>query len=326
MKLDRKTLEDANCWFTVDQVRDPRMTEFKREARYRQAQWREQHELAPGSHRNTKKAIAAGGPSTIRNGSKLAAHDADAGKNFLSDPIRRAVAARLAAPQDYETPYKTRLKSDLLSSMPMCFNMFGELHEDPIRARAVAELLFPEVGHGDVEVVFEWSPGRRDPRHTNDRTAFDVAFIVGAAAPRQIIGVETKYHEHALPEKKPKPEQVHRHAEQRQHYTAIANARPDVFRPGWEQLLGTELEQIWRDHLLLLSMLANGEEWDAGRYLLVYPSRNVSFGEAAQAYAGFLADDDTTFAAVTADHLVEADVLHEAETHKLFPERYLWWM
>jgi hypothetical protein len=78
----------------------------------------------------------------------------------------------------------------------------------------------------------------------NTSTAFHVVLVIaGARGPRQVIDIETTYHEHALLEKKPQPDHASRYAEQRRHYTAIANARPDVFRPGWEQLLGTELDR-----------------------------------------------------------------------------------
>ena len=216
MELDRTTLEQAHCWFGSDRVPgDPAMTAFKREARFRQAMWRDAAGWPPGTHANTKKAIEAGGPARITNGSKLPQEAGEAGINFLSDTVRAAVVERLAYREDHETLGRTRLREDLLSSMPMCFNLFGELVHDPERARAAVDLLLPGARPGPVEVKFEWSPQRRSPRYTNDRTAFDLALLIGSAdGPRDFVGIETKYHEHATREPTPKPAARPRREEQ----------------------------------------------------------------------------------------------------------------
>jgi hypothetical protein len=65
-----------------------------------------------------------------------------------------------------------------------------------------------------------------------------------------------------------------------------------VFVPGWEdKILTTDLRQIWRDHLLVLSMRNHPEQWtDQTRDVLLCPSRNVSFSQADRAYADVLVD------------------------------------
>ncbi|RLV47722.1 hypothetical protein D9V37_16385 [Nocardioides mangrovicus] len=322
MPVDRAALEAESCWFGVDRVSDTTMTDFKREARYRQALWRRDRGLAMGSHKNSSAAVRAGGPVTIANGSRLDPVDADLGQNFLSEPIWNSVRDRLANPQPNQTLNPARLRGDLLSSMPMCFNLFGELSDDPGRSSRAAELLLPSVGGGEVDVRFEWSPERSSTHYTNDRTAFDVALLVDPG-PKSVIGVETKYHEHALPEKKPGAAQLERHEAQRAMYTRLAE-QSGVFRSGWQDsIYDTDLEQIWRDHLLLLSMLNHPDQWDRGRYVIVFPSRNVSFADASARYHELLVDDET-FAALTLEELLGAQVLHTAETRAAFRKRYLW--
>ena len=71
-------------------------------------------------------------------------------------------------------------------------------------------------------------------------------------------------------------------------------------------------------------MLEHPEQWSGGRCVLVYPSRNVSFTQAAAAYRGSLVDDDTTFTALTLGELVDAGVLHEPPTAARFKDRYIW--
>ena len=55
-------------------------------------------------------------------------------------------------------------------------------------------------------VRFEWSLGRLDPDHLGNRSAFDVAFeLTDPAGGHGVVGVETKYHEHAAVEAAPNP-------------------------------------------------------------------------------------------------------------------------
>jgi len=80
------------------------MRAFKQRARLAQHQWALAQGITSfGTHRNSAQRIAAGGVAQVANGTKLTDADADAGRNFLSDDIRRAVDERLAAPQEGET-------------------------------------------------------------------------------------------------------------------------------------------------------------------------------------------------------------------------------
>ncbi|HET8560519.1 MAG TPA: hypothetical protein VFL69_08390, partial [Marmoricola sp.] len=172
---------------------------------------------------------------------------------------------------------------------------------------------------GPAEVVFEWSPCRLDPRYTGDRTAFDAAFLIGEEhAPRHIIGIETKYHEHAVAEKRPDA------MKRLPRYREITE-RSGIFRKGWEnQVLETELQQVWRDHLLLLSMLQHPSgKWAGGLYALVYPARNPSFREIGERYLDLLTDD-ATFAPMAVEELLDMHVLHRPQEEAGFRERYLW--
>ena len=109
-----------------------------------------------------------------------------------------------------------------------------------------------------------------------------MALRLGApGSPRTVVGIETKYHEHSAKESKPsktKPEALTRYEEQTEVLVRIAEAS-DIFQPGWkDKVLDTDLRQSWRDHLLAVSMSAHPD--DSGpqtRYVLLYPSRNVSF-------------------------------------------------
>ena len=136
---------------------------------------------------------------------------------------------------------------------------------------------FPDLAiAGDpVTVHFEWSPGRRDPRWLGDRTAFDVMLEVGTGPGRHLIGIETKYHEHAIAEKAPSAQRMVRYAE-------VAEASGVFHHGATGQIIGTDLQQIWLDHLLVLSMMQHESgRWLWGKYVLVHPTRNPSFARLA---------------------------------------------
>jgi len=331
MNPTEQDLRDAGCWFNTDKVGGPEMTAFKREARWRQHRWAvDEMSIATfGTHkgRRTHPDVP---PEDISNGTKLTDVDAAAGTNFLSPEIREVAEARLRKKQTHETLDAQRLRRDLLSSMPMAFNLFGEaaLSENEMSRSSLAEL-FGVPSEMPSDIVFEWSPARRSDRYTRDRTAFDVALrLASSGGPRTVVGIETKYHEHSAKEMRPIPADAKAHLryqEQTEFLVAIAEAS-GAFRTGWkDDVLATDLRQLWRDHLLALSMRTHASEWtDLSRYVLVYPRRNVSFADAAERYAGILEDGETSFGAHTIEKVVDAAFAHGGPTKEQFIRRYVW--
>src|SRR5258708_14326460 len=90
----------------------------------------------------------------------------------------RALRARLAAPERFQMLKEDRLFADLLSSMPLCFNLFGDLAGDGDAARRAARAWWPDALSGEVRLRFEHSPGRRDPPFLGNQGAFAVAFAL----------------------------------------------------------------------------------------------------------------------------------------------------
>jgi PD-(D/E)XK nuclease superfamily len=310
------------------------MTNFKREARWRQHRWAVDvmSVTSFGSHAG-RRTHPDSPPEDVANGTKLLEQDANAGTNFLSRPIFDAASARVSPEnrQLHETLDAARLFRDLLSSMPMAFNLFGEasLPENVESRQRLAQTFGVTAGEPS-DLVFEWSPARRDDRYTRDRTAFDVALRIGNPhGSRTVVGIETKYHEHSSKEKKPtatKPAALKRWDEQTDFLVSTAEDS-GIFKPGWKSaVLDTDLRQIWRDHLLALAMRRQPEWTDDTRYVLLYPSRNVSFRIASDAYAALLVDGDTSYQALTIDEVTQAAFAHGGPTKELFERRYLWWL
>jgi len=302
---------EAHCWFAVDRVAGDRAsTAWKRAARLHQARWRLANDYPIGAQ------PYAGGPDATPVGSRLNLRFArEIGANLLTAGAKLAARRRLEAPEPHQTLLETRLWADLLSSMPLCFNLFGELATDPVSAAKSVAAWWPDVPRGVVQVRFEHSPGRRDTAFLGNRSAFDVAFEIAAGDALAVIGVEVKYHEHAVAELVPRAAALARYIE--------VSERSGVFRPSWRaELVGTDLQQIWLDHLLLLSMLQHpSRRWSSGRFVLAYPKRNTSYDAAARRYQAVLRDS-ATFEARTLEELVSLYGGPQT-TIALLRERYL---
>jgi hypothetical protein len=310
-RTDEAGLKAASCWFPgVDRVpRDPETTAWKRRARKRQADWREIQGLPMGAHKSP------GRDTRTPNGSRILLSRAErSNANFVTSAAFTAALDRVGAPEKHEMLAKDRLWSDLLSSMPMCFNLFGELYVDRVRAGLALRAWWPDMPTGDVEVKFEHSPGRSDMSFIGTKTSMDVALEVPTA--HAILGIETKYHEHLKRGDPLRKEALHRCIE-------VAE-RSGIFADGWRDVLPNhDLEQIWLDHLLVLSMLQHpSRRWTWGRFVLVYPSENPSFRRAAARYRALLRDT-STFEARTLESMLDTPGALDPATVRALRERYL---
>ena len=210
-----------------------------------------------------------------------------------------------------------RLWCNLLSSMPLCFNLFGCFHESPKSATNAVKKWWPDTPGSVSEIRFEWSPGRMNPEYLNNKSAFDAAFILDLDnSCRGVVGVETKYHEHCKKEDPPKKEKEERY-KQVMHNSQIF--KDEAFN----LIFGTELQQILQDHLLALSMIQNAaENWEWVKFVLVYPEMNSSYNDAASRYSDLLLDP-TTFEHKTIESLLN-DSVFSSEQVVAFRDRYIW--
>lgn len=301
---------------SVDVVaRDPETTVFKRRARLHQAIWRERSGFPIGSQPMAPKP----GEDSRPLGSRLDLEFARrTGASFLDDRIRHAVADRLARPEKHQTLNEHRLFGDLLSSMPMCFNLFGRLHANLELADRAVHAWWPWVPGKVRAVRFEWSPGRANPGHfLENRSAFDVAFELDLPdGSRGILGVETKYHEDCRAESTPSPVRLDRYG--------LVSERAGIFREGAvEKIIGTDLQQIWLDHLLALSLVQEPDvRWSWSSFVLVHPAGNPSFARSTSRYRELLADP-ASFHVSTLEELLATDTL-EPDHAAAFRDRYVW--
>lgn len=143
-----------------------------------------------------------------------------------------------------------RLRRNMLSGMPMCFNIFGSLR-DHLDLPALLNDAF-ELDISSIDgVECEWAPDRT--AHLNDRTAFD-AFVTyrDSSGHSCFLAIETKYTE-------PFGQKVY----DSQLYRQVT-AGSGYFREGAsEHLVGRATNQMWRMTMLAASMLHRGE-FDGG--------------------------------------------------------------
>ena len=280
---------------------------FQRRARVLQAIWRQEQDLAIGKR-----------PSGEDLGSRIALNDENRFSNLITEHAKLAANHELAAVRQGSNQLidEDRLLSNLLSSQPLCFNLFAELQADLQLATRIARELWPTRVLEVTAVRFEHSPGRGDFNLTEDRSAFDVFFehtTLGGGC--GFIGVEVKYHE-SLDVKE---------ATYKERYAEITSAM-GCFRPdALDSLKRRPLEQIWRDHLLLGAMLQPPTQWTTGLYVFLYPRDNAPCAQAAEAYRACLSIDET-FAPMVLEHLLDAIERHtSADWVRRVRDRYLGW-
>ena len=203
-----------------------------------------------------------------------------------------------------------RLRRNMLSSMPMCFTIFGSLRYHPELGVLVSGVFDLEVSSVD-GVECEWAPERT--AHLNDRTAFD-AFVTyrDPAGRRCFLAVETKYTE-------PFSQKEYDSDLYRQ-----VTAGSGYFREGAsEHLIGRATNQMWRMTMLAASMLHRGEfEAGAVRVLSLADDRH-----ARTAVEGVRAQvvDEALVKFVSLEKLVEAASDHDGlrTWSRDFATRYL---
>ena len=220
--------------------------------------------------------------------------DGERGLNFLTPHIFEIAKRRLAMRKGTIDPF--RLFCNMLSSQPMCFNLFGPLVDNLELATQLVQVILPGEIQTVSKVQFEYAPEpARD--YLNDRTAFD-AFISFTRPDNQpgFIGMETKLVEAFSAKVYSSP--LYNHWTEHTFSPWLPEARP--------RLQSIDINQLWRDHMLAVAMqLAPGSPYGSGRFLLVYHPLDVECVAALNVYKTLLKPEDRSFIAMPLDIVVE---------------------
>jgi len=280
---------------------------WQRVLRLSQALWREREHLPIGTKAEGQEL-----------GSRIAMPEAEQDlPNYLSGPIKRIVRETVQqAKAEDKLIQKPRIFNDLLSSQPLCFNLFGELKADLGLATAWAQHLWPDRVQEVTRVEFEHSPGRRDPRYLGNRTAFDAYFEhTVPGGDKGFIGFEVKYHENLEVEPAKTGERV----------LAVARDSGLFAEESLPELQAPPLQQVWFDHLLALSMLqADLAQWKGnGLFVFVHPVLNEACYRVIAAYERHLLRHRTFLRLSLEEAVAALRVVTGAPWVRAFEERYL---
>ena len=230
---------------------------FQWRLRLLQSLWREEKGFAAGKYRGKTRGARLAMPAAKDNL-----------ENYLTQNIRKVVSEELDDPGDklYGAP---RIYENLLSSQPLCFNLFGELTLDlDLATRALADMSEGRIARVRA-IDFEFSPGRKDSRYTGDRSAFDVYVQYETrSGGKGFAGIEVKYHEslNIGDEKK-------HYEDHGERYDEIAEAMECFHEAKLGELRGSRLQQIWRDHLLM-GVHKDVDGFEDAFFVLLHPEAN----------------------------------------------------
>jgi hypothetical protein len=183
MRPDKKQLDKFNAFYKSD-------TEFASNARLRQSIWRENI-----GFKNAKDKLGNYLDPDLARTSK---------SNFLTDRIKTLVQYEVyLSHQSKKLISEPRIWENLLSSQPLAFNLFGELHFDLKLATKFFKKRYPDSVKEVTRILFEHSSSRGNSDYTGDHSAFDI-FVeyISKDDKKEFIGIEVKYAEYMSDSKK----------------------------------------------------------------------------------------------------------------------------
>jgi hypothetical protein len=289
-------------------VHEPLDTRFRSAARLLQALWREDRDLPIGSY------VGEDGKRR-KLGSRIAEAAGRGGGNFLTPEIahtarREAAYREIGALIDAE-----RLVTNLLSSMPLTFNLLAPWGHSLERGSSYLIELLPAFTGTARQLLFEHSPGRGNPKFTGDYTAFDALIRYSDGQGRNgFVAFEIKYSEsmrEPMPELKPR-------------YDELSDASNLFTDPAAAALRTNPLQQFWREHLLAQSMIDNGL-YDEGYLVVIAPALNYHVQDATEIYQTYLcepADNKVGFVNLTLEDVIAVLRLSDAAHAEALHHRY----
>jgi hypothetical protein len=214
-------------------------------------------------------------------GNMLRNEDGSAGRNFLTCEIYELAEKRMR--DKTGTVERERLRRNMLSSQPMCFNLFGPAAIDlSLGTQLFRELPGLPSGIQIKMIAFEFAPDRTT--HLDYKTAFDALVdYVRPDGSRGFIGIETKLTE---PFSQTSYDFGPRYSRWKE-------------TPGWLWKRGSEvafgdkrLNQIWRNHLLAFAHLhQRNSVYSEGYCAVVYHENDTACKEALRRYQDYLREE-----------------------------------
>lgn len=209
--------------------------------------------------------------------------------NYLTDNIKGCVSkAIIEARNNGGMIGEPRIWNNLLSSQPLCFNLFGEMSCDPDLATVFFTSIFSNRVKRVEKIRFEHSEHRGDSNYTGDHSAFDV-FVdyFNHQGEKCFIGIEVKYAESLKEETMKKADD---NFKKHQHQYERLTTQSKIFKDGsLDHLKQVPIAQIWRDHLL---SIATKKDYKDGFFAFLFPSQNEECLSGVNSYRSHLVSTD----------------------------------
>ncbi len=305
MKLSKEELEKYFAYYPND-------TEFASYCRYLQSKWRESKDFPIDKKHKYGNYIDYEFAKSHKS-------------NFITQKIGKLVENEVKdANENGKLISEPRIWNNLLSSQPLSFNLFGELCFDLNLATRLFKKLFPDIIEKVTKIEFEYSPGRKNNKYTGDRSAFDIFIEYAAkkAKGKGFLGIEVKYIETLAEESKQKAEKIF--SNHRDRYIEISKESSIFKNSALDKLQTPPLSQIWRDHMLAISLK---QDYQEGYFVFIYPEKNLNCQKALDKYDSVLISknsSDNMFLKLTLEKCINIlESITDSAWVKEFKARYI---
>lgn len=239
-------------------------------------------------------------------------------KNFFSRPNTIALVETSTLVGDA----LDRCKRNMLSSQPMCFNLFGPLKTRRALATRIFREVLPEI-HQVLGIEIEWPGGTTT--FLGDKTALDAVIAYRTDAGKKgFLGIETKLCE-------PFSRQTYA-LDHRPQYQQVMDKNSDIWPAGkHERFLLTDerWNQLWRNHLLVEAVANDGEAFGyVGRLAVIRHPDHTDCAAAIRGYQALFAGTERPVIDIPLDRFLEiaiasADIKEDKDWLSEFNERYV---
>ena len=182
--------------------------------------------------------------------------------------------------------YSKKRDADLLRSEHIPFNLIAPLDADREAAREIISTAWGIQCKEILSVEMEYAPSPKE-EYLNDGTAFDTYIKAQLKDGRTCgIGIEVKYTEQDYPVGVTEKKRVQDH-----HSLYWTTARASCcFRNSDDEIFGTDqFRQVWRNHLLGLSMIQHSDI-DLFFSVTLFPDGNTHFHKVIPRYKSLLTE------------------------------------
>ncbi|MFI5296783.1 MAG: PGN_0703 family putative restriction endonuclease [Polyangiales bacterium] len=274
---------------------------FTARMRLHQSWWRASELSVPYGRGPTPRNLS-------RYGSMLDASSGAAGSNFLTPEIFAVVEQRIAL--GGRGVERFRLLHNLLSSQPMCFNLFGPLVDQPERSTRMARALLGDDVARVRRVAIEWAPAPA-AEYLADATSFDASIDYERTdGARVLVAVETKLTDSFS----------QRRYDGTRYRRWMTSPRSPFRDPASREVATSRHNQLWRNHLLAIAARDRAASpYTEVRSALVLHPLDVDGASVVATYRDQLKPTDETFVVWTLDKVV--DVFAAAATT---PDELAW--